>query len=104
MFDSVLKYLNEGVKKMLKEDYSLIYEFDEEERPVYDGVNVKLKGIKEISEGVYYSGEWGVKFNKFHGRGICTIKDGGLYQGYWVNGKPHGCGIEIKPDRTVYMG
>ena len=40
----------------------------------------------------------------YHGPVICKYDDGFEYQGEWQDGKRHGIGTYISPNRTIYEG
>jgi len=58
---------------------------------------------KFTNESESYTGEW--KGGKYHGHGVLKCKFTAsietLYRGNFVNGKPHGQGIEYNPDGTI---
>jgi hypothetical protein len=63
------------------------------------------KIIKQtISEGKFYYGEWSVKLNKEHGRGIMIIMNTGRYEGYWKNGLPNIRGKHTAANGDYYEG
>ena len=96
--------------------------------PLKDNVKVEIIPPVEYptNKSVYY-GEWDVKNNIRHGRGILVWPEGSKYTGYWVSDKasikgklmhndgdiydgewlddkPNGKGIYIHNDGTIYEG
>ena len=62
-------------------------------------MNIKKK---TYSDGAVYEGEW--MEGKPHGEGKRTWSDGAVYEGEWRKGKPYGLGKGTFADGTVYSG
>ena len=75
---------------------------------VYEGNFVRNRrhgqgNYSDPAANVEYSGEW--QGGAYHGYGHYQWRDGEgrkhAYQGHFVRGKPHGYGVEVRPDGTV---
>ena len=58
--------------------------------PLNDGVDVETKGpLLNIHDKVIYYGEWDIREDARHGRGIQVWPEGRRYKGYWKNNLPY---------------
>lgn len=63
--------------------------------------SVTLVGI--VHAGGEYVGERN-SFNRFHGHGVYTYRNGAVYDGEWADGRKQGQGKQVQPDGSVYTG
>lgn len=69
-----------------------------------DDVSVELRQTVVYDNQAEYYGEWDIKSNKRHGRGIQIWLDGSKYEGYWKNDKANLRGKLIHADGDMYEG
>ena len=72
--------------------------------PLNDGLEVEVRSPAQFNNKVIYFGEWDIKNNLRHGRGIQLWLDGAKFSGCWKNGKACGKGKLIHADGDVYDG
>ena len=63
-----------------------------------------MKSYIKYGDDSYYLGEWQIKSEKRHGRGIQLWKDKSKYYGQWKNDKPNGFGKFELSDGDYYIG
>ena len=68
-----------------------------------DSVEIEIRPGTTCENKTIYHGEWDIKNNKRHGRGIQIWPDGSKYLGYWKNDQPWK-GKLIHPDGDIYDG
>ena len=69
-----------------------------------DSVQIEIRPSTLCENQTIYYGEWDIKNNKRHGRGIQVWPDGSKYLGYWKNNQAFGKGKLIHPDGDIYEG
>ena len=100
--DNNEKYKEIITDKITKEEYEeLINKYP----PIGDNVKVEIRNPQEnIIEKFIYYGEWDIKNNVRHGRGIQIWPDGAKYEGYWQNDMANIKGKLIHADGDIYEG
>ena len=66
-----------------------------------DSTKVELRPATSCEHKTIYYGEWDIKNNKRHGRGIQVWPDGSKYIGYWKNNQAWGKGKLIHQDGDI---
>ena len=72
--------------------------------PLNDGVEVEVRSPAQFNNKAIYLGEWDIKNNLRHGRGIQVWMSGAKYYGCWKGGKAYGKGKLIHSDGDEYDG
>ena len=73
-------------------------------KPLEDSIEVEIRPTTICENKTVYYGEWDIKNNKRHGRGIQVWPDGSKYMGYWQNNQACGKGKLIHQDGDIYEG
>ena len=71
---------------------------------INDGIKVEKRKPCEYENSVIYDGEWDIKRNVLHGRGIQLWPDGTKYIGYFKNNKVYKKGIIYFSNGSIYEG
>lgn len=74
---------------------------DEDDEP---GVIKEARPKLPLPDGAQYEGEWDMKTDMRHGRGVQIWSDGSIYEGYWKQDKANGRGRLIHADGDIYDG
>ena len=61
-------------------------------------------GLCQISEEIYYEGEWDMNRRSGRGMEIQMGVNGGIYEGYWKNDYKDGVGRWIGINQDYYEG
>ena len=69
-----------------------------------DSISVEIRPTTACENKTIYYGEWDIKKNLRHGRGIQVWPDGSKYIGYWKNNQANGKGKLIHQDGDIYEG
>ena len=72
--------------------------------PLNDGIEVEYRENITLENGDVYYGEWAIKTNSQHGRGLLFVSNGAKNFGYWKDNKSNGYGIIYFSDGEKYEG
>jgi len=77
--------------------------YDDKEREE-NSEQVEYRPAKQLPNGTIYLGQWLVGTQTRHGRGASIYSKGGLYEGYYANGRRDGKGRMVTEHGVVHEG